>query len=76
MKKIFLGMLAIALLTSVESFAGEGKKKKARKKAKIECKKDQCCDPKSCTKDDKCCDLTACKEKEKCSTAQVCTGKQ
>jgi len=69
-------MMAIALISSTDVFAGKGKKKKAREKAKIECNKDQCCDPKSCTKDDKCCDLTACKKDDKCSTTPVCSGNQ
>ena len=66
-------MLAIALMTS-PAFAADGGKKKDRKKVKTECKKDNCCDPKSCTKDDKCCDLTACKKDGKCPPAPVCTG--
>jgi hypothetical protein len=50
MKKIFLGMLAIALMASPAVNASGGKKK-AKKKARIECKQDNCCDPKNCTKD-------------------------
>ncbi len=45
MKKIFLGMLAIALMASPAVYANGGKKK-ARKKAKIECSKDKCCESK------------------------------
>lgn len=68
MKKIFLSLMAIALLASTDLYAGGGKKKKAKKdKAKIECKKEQCCDPKSCSKDDKCCDMTG---------KPVCSDKQ
>jgi hypothetical protein len=74
MKKIFLGLMAIALLATTDVNAGGGKKKKARKKAKIECKKEQCCDPKSCKKDDKCCDLTACVKDEKCPATIACSG--
>ena len=55
MKKIFLGLLAIALMTS-PAFANGGKKK-ARKKAKIECSKDKCCDAKTCPTDNKCCPI-------------------
>ena len=58
MKKIFLGVLAIALMSS-PAIAGGGKKK-AGKKAKIECTKDKCCDPKDCTKDTKCPPIPIC----------------
>ena len=60
MKKIFLGLLAIALM-SAPAFAEGGKKKAKNKKAKTECKKD-CCDGKSCPKD------------PKCASAPFCTG--
>ena len=59
MKKIFLGLLAIALMTTPSVYANGGKKK-ARKKAKIECSKDKCCDPKDCTKDGKCPPMPIC----------------
>jgi len=59
MKKIFLGLLAIALMASPAVY-GNGGKKKARKKAKIECSKDKCCDVKTCPTDDKCCPISAC----------------
>jgi len=81
MKKIFLGMLAIALMSS-PAFAENGGKKKAKKKAKIECKKDNCCDPNCC--DPKCCDLKSYQPKEgepktgskdvQCTPAPSCTG--
>ena len=82
MKKIFLGVLAIAL-TAAPAFAEDGGKKKAKKnKAKTECVKDKCCDPQHC--DPKCCDLTSCQPKEgeqascakeaKCSPAPSCTA--
>lgn len=71
MKHIFLGVLAIALMAS-PAYA-DGGKKKARKKARIECK-DKCCDTKSCTKDDKCCDLTDCKKDSKCPPTPSCSG--
>jgi hypothetical protein len=61
MKKIFLGMLVIALMASPAVYANGGKKK-AKKKAKIECTKDDCCDPKVCPKD------------MKCPPAPFCTG--
>ena len=72
MKKIFLGLLAIALMASPDLLAANGGKKKARKKAKTECKKDQCCDPKIC-KDSKCYDLAACKKDDKCPP-QACSS--
>lgn len=52
-------MLAIALMAS-PAFAGDGGKKKAKKKAKVECKKDKCCDPKTCSKDEKCAPVPMC----------------
>ena len=68
MKKILLSLMAVALLASTDIYASGGKKKKAKKsKARIECKKEQCCEPKSCGKDDKCCDMTG---------APVCSSKQ
>jgi hypothetical protein len=73
MKNIFLGMLAIALMAS-PTFAADGGKKKAKKKAKTECKKDNCCDPKNCTKDDKCCDFKECKKDDTCPPMPTCTG--
>jgi hypothetical protein len=59
MKRIFLGLIAIALMAA-PAFAGESGKKKAKKKAKIECKKDKCCDPKDCSKDAKCPPIPVC----------------
>ena len=53
MKKIFLGMLVIAMMASPAVYANGGKKK-AKKKAKTECCKDKCCDTKTCQKGDKC----------------------
>ena len=66
-------MLAITLMAST-ALAAEGGKKKNRKKAKTECVKDNCCDPKNCTKDDKCCDFKDCKKDEKCSSMPSCSG--
>lgn len=60
MKKLFLGMLVIALMASPAVNAGGGKKK-AKKKAKIECCDEKCCDVKSCPKDAKCPPLPMCK---------------
>jgi len=59
MKRIFFGLLAIALMTA-PAFAANGGKKKAKKKARIECKKDKCCDPKDCSKDTKCPPVPVC----------------
>lgn len=52
MKKIFLGVLFIALMAPfIYASYDNGGKKKAKKKAKVECKKDikdSNCDPKDC----------------------------
>lgn len=52
-------MLVIALMASPAVNANGGKKK-AKKKAKIECSKDKCCDMKSCQKDAKCPPMPLC----------------
>lgn len=57
MKQIFLGLLAIALM-GAPAYAGG--KKKAKKKAKMECSKDKCCDMKDCPKDGKCVPFPGC----------------
>ncbi|HUR65436.1 MAG TPA: hypothetical protein VMZ03_03730 [Chitinophagaceae bacterium] len=79
MKKIFLAMTLAALMASPAVYANSGGKKKARKKAKVECKKDNCCDPKKC--DPKNCDLKDCDLKncdlskvEKCPAKASCAG--
>jgi hypothetical protein len=72
MKNIFLGILAIALMAS-PAFAANGGKKKAKKKAKTECVKDNC-DPKNRTKDGKCCDFKDCKRGDKCPPAPAFAG--
>ena len=78
MKKIFLSMLLFAFMAAPTLAANDGGgKKKARKKAKVECKTDQCdpkdCDPKNC--DPKCCDYKSCsKEEKKCTPTTACTG--
>ena len=48
MKNIFLGLLAIALISSPAFAANDGGKKKAKKKARTECRQEKCCDPKNC----------------------------
>ena len=52
MKKIFLGVLAIALCTA-PAFAIDGGKRK-KNKANVECQKGKCCEPGKCSKDPKC----------------------
>jgi hypothetical protein len=78
MKRIFLGLTAIALMASTNLYAANGGgKKKAKKKAKTECKVDKSCD-KSCDPancDPTCCDMQACPKDKKCTPAPVCTGK-
>jgi hypothetical protein len=65
MKKIFLSMLVIALMSG-SAFAtnDNGGKKKAKQKAKTECKAEKC-DPKCC--DPQNCDPTNC-DPAKCSS--------
>ncbi len=68
MKKIFLGLMAIALVSGTAFAANDGGgKKKARKKAKTECKV-QNCDPKNCNPKD--CDTKKCDPKD-CSSKCV-----
>ena len=83
MKKILVAILAVSLLSLPAMASNDGGKKKARKKAKVECKKDNSCDPKNC--DPKNCDPKNCDPKncpfppcplqgqEKCSEASKCT---
>lgn len=82
MKKILVAILAAGLLSLPAMASNDGGKKKARKKAKVECKKDNSCDPKNC--DPKNCDPKNCDPKncqypsaskdEKCSEASKCTS--
>lgn len=60
MKKIFLGMLVIALMAAPAAYADGGGKRKAKKKEKTECNKDKCCNPKTCQKDVKCPPIPVC----------------
>ena len=76
MKKIVLSMLLIAFMAG-PSFASNGDgKKKAKKKAKVECKVEKCdaknCDPKNC--DPKCCDYKECSKETKCTANTSCSG--
>ena len=66
MKKAFLSVLIIAFMVSPAFASNGGGKKKAKKKAQTECRRDEACDPKNCSKDDKCCDYRNCKKDEKC----------
>ena len=82
MKKSLVAILAVILMSLPSMASTDGGKKKARKKAKIECKKDNSCDVKNC--DPKNCDPKNCDPKncpypssakdEKCSTASTCSG--
>jgi len=80
MKKLLVAILAASLLSLPAMASNDGGKKKARKKAKIECKKDKpCniknCDPKNCDPrncDPKNCQYPSCPKDEKCSEASKC----
>ena len=82
MKKILVAILAVSLLSLPAIAANDGGKKKARKKAKIECKKDSSCDVKNCDPkncdpkncDPKNCPYPSCTKGEKCSTASTCSN--
>ncbi|HEV8508648.1 MAG TPA: hypothetical protein VGQ53_24810 [Chitinophagaceae bacterium] len=71
MKNIFLGLLAIALMSSPAFAANGGGKKKSQKKAKTECRQVKDCDPKNC--DPKCCDLSTCIKDQSCTKEQKCS---
>ena len=80
MKKILVALLAVSLLSLPAMASNDGGKKKARKKAKTEIKKDNTCDPKNCDPkncDPKNCDPKNCEypsspKEEKCSS--TCSG--
>ena len=71
MRKIVLGTLLIALMAAPALALTGGGKKKAKKKARVECKSDKC-DPKDC--DPRNCDYKDCQKEEKCSQASACSG--
>ena len=50
MKKVFLSVLAIGMMSGTAVFANNGKKpsKKTKKAAKIECQKPVCCEKSGC----------------------------
>jgi len=62
MKKILVAILAVSLLSLSAEASNGGGKKKARKKAKTECKKDNTCDVKNCDLKD--CDPSKCNPKD------------
>ena len=82
MKKLLVAILAVSVMSLPAMASNDGGKKKARKKAKVECKKDSSCDVKNC--DPKNCDPKNCDPKncqypsstkdEKCSTASTCSN--
>ena len=53
MKKLLVAILAVTLMAA-PAHAANGGKKKAKKKAKVECAK-KCSEPKVCPKDANCC---------------------
>lgn len=57
MKKIVLGLMAVAIMSSSAVYAGNGKKSKSKKKkAKVEnCKPAGCCDKTNCVPFPGCC---------------------
>lgn len=76
MKKSLVAILAVILMSLPAVASTDGGKKKARKKAKIECKKDNSCDVKNCDPkncDPKVCPYPTCVKEEKCSAAETCT---
>ena len=85
MKNLLVAILAVSLLSLPAMASNDGGKKKARKKAKIECKKDNSCDLKNCDPkncdpkncdpkncDPKNCPFPPCPKVEKCSEASKC----
>ena len=87
MKKILVAILAVSLLSLPAMASNDGGKKKARKKAKTEIKKESSCDPKNCDPkncDPKNCDPKNCDPKNcqypsdtkdvKCSEVSKCSG--
>ena len=60
MKKVFLSVLAIAMMSGAAVFANNGKKpsKKTKKAAKIECQKQVCCEKPNCCSSS--CDKASC----------------
>ena len=71
MKKLLVAILALTLMASPVLAANGGGKKKAKKKARIECKKDKSCDIKNCDPkncDPTCCPFPTCSKQEKCLT--------
>jgi hypothetical protein len=83
MKKILVAILAVSLLSLPAMASSGGGKKKAKKKARTECRKNnscdakdcdpKCCDPKNC--DPKNCQYPVCPKEDKCPAPTGCTGK-
>lgn len=71
MNKIFLSMVLIAFMAAPSFANNGGGKKKAKKKAKTECKVSKC-DPKNC--DPGCCDYKECLKQTKCTLPATCSG--
>lgn len=77
MKKLLVAILALGLLSLPALAANGGGKKKAKKKAKMECKKDNTCDVKNCDPkncDPKVCPFPICVKEENCPTTKKCPG--
>ena len=72
MKKLLVAILAVSLLSLSATASNDGGKKKARKKANIECKKDNACDPKNC--DLKNCQYPSDSKDGKCSASPACSN--
>jgi hypothetical protein len=82
MKKLLVAILAVALFSFPALAANGGGKKKAKKKARTECKNTKSsevkkCDPQNCDPqccDPKCCDFSAGAAEAKCSPAPSCAA--
>ena len=82
MKKILVAILAASLLSLPSLASTGGGKKKAAKKAKTECGKDnscdlKICDPKNCDLkncDPKNCQYPTCPKDKQCEAKPACTG--
>lgn len=72
MKKLLVAILAVTLMASPAFAVNGGGKKKAKKKARIEAKKDKSCELKCC--DPTCCDFQACAKDQKCAPTPACAG--
>jgi len=81
MTNLLVVILAVSLLSLPGIASNDGGKKKDRKKARTERKKDNTCDVKNCDPkncdpkncDPKVCPFPTCVKEEKCSAAETCT---